>query len=74
MFSPSQSEMSAGSVGIGFAIPSNDVKRVLAQAERVPGASLIRFASEPWNPSENSDVGVVSVGAVFDGDHETGRH
>ena len=35
-FSPSQSEMSAGSVGIGFAIPSNDVKRVLFQAERVP--------------------------------------
>ena len=36
LFSPSQSEMSAGSVGIGFAIPSNDVKRVLAQAERAP--------------------------------------
>jgi S1-C subfamily serine protease len=34
LFSPSQSEMSAGSVGIGFAIPSNDVKRILAQAER----------------------------------------
>ena len=34
LFSPSQSEMSAGSVGIGFAIPSNDVKKVLAQAER----------------------------------------
>ena len=36
LFSPSQSERSAGSVGIGFAIPSNDVKRVLAQAERTP--------------------------------------
>jgi serine protease DegQ len=34
LFSPSQSEMSAGSVGIGFAIPSNDVKKILAQAER----------------------------------------
>jgi S1-C subfamily serine protease len=39
LFSPSQSEMSAGSVGIGFAIPSNDVRRVLAQAERVPARS-----------------------------------
>jgi S1-C subfamily serine protease len=36
LFSPSQSEMSAGSVGIGFAIPSNDVKTVLAKAERAP--------------------------------------
>ena len=27
LFSPSQSEMSAGNVGIGFAIPSNDVKK-----------------------------------------------
>jgi serine protease DegQ len=36
LFSPSQSEMAAGSVGIGFAIPSNDVKAVLAKAERVP--------------------------------------
>jgi serine protease DegQ len=36
LFSPSQSEMSAGSVGIGFAIPSNDVKNVLAKAERAP--------------------------------------
>jgi S1-C subfamily serine protease len=36
LFSPSQSEMSAGSVGIGFAIPSNDVKTVLAKAERTP--------------------------------------
>ena len=36
LFSPSQSERSAGNVGIGFAIPSNDVKRVLAQAERTP--------------------------------------
>jgi S1-C subfamily serine protease len=34
LFSPSQSEMSAGSVGIGFAIPINDVKKILAQAER----------------------------------------
>ncbi|HLO19632.1 MAG TPA: trypsin-like peptidase domain-containing protein [Sphingomicrobium sp.] len=34
LFSPSQNEMSAGSVGIGFAIPSNDVKRILAQAEQ----------------------------------------
>ncbi len=33
LFSPSQSEMSAGSVGIGFAIPINDVKKILAQAE-----------------------------------------
>jgi serine protease DegQ len=36
LFSPSQSEMSAGSVGIGFAIPSNDVKNLLAKAERAP--------------------------------------
>jgi S1-C subfamily serine protease len=34
LFSPSQNEMSAGNVGIGFAIPSNEVKKVLAQAER----------------------------------------
>ena len=34
LFSPSQSEAGAGNVGIGFAIPSNDVKKVLAQAER----------------------------------------
>jgi S1-C subfamily serine protease len=34
LFSPSQNEMGAGSVGIGFAIPINDVKNVLAQAER----------------------------------------
>jgi S1-C subfamily serine protease len=34
LFSPSQSETSAGNVGIGFAIPSNVVRRVLAQAER----------------------------------------
>lgn len=34
LFSPSQSEAAAGNVGIGFAIPSNDVKNVLAQAER----------------------------------------
>ena len=34
LFSPSQSETAAGNVGIGFAIPSNDVKKILAQAER----------------------------------------
>ena len=34
LFSPAQSQASAGNVGIGFAIPSNDVKRVLAEAEQ----------------------------------------
>jgi serine protease DegQ len=34
LFSPSQNEMAAGSVGIGFAIPSNDARKLLAQAER----------------------------------------
>jgi S1-C subfamily serine protease len=34
LFSPSQSETSAGNVGIGFAIPSAVVKQVLAEAER----------------------------------------
>jgi S1-C subfamily serine protease len=34
LFNPAQSEGSAGNVGIGFAIPSNVVKRVLAEAER----------------------------------------
>ena len=34
LFSPTQNEGSAGNVGIGFAIPSNVVKRVLAEAER----------------------------------------
>lgn len=34
LFSPTQSEASAGNVGIGFAIPSNDVKKLLAVAER----------------------------------------
>jgi len=34
LFSPSQSETAAGNVGIGFAIPSNDVKKIIAQAER----------------------------------------
>jgi S1-C subfamily serine protease len=34
LFSPSQSESSAGNVGIGFAIPSKVVKQVLAEAER----------------------------------------
>ena len=29
-----QSEAGAGNVGIGFAIPSNDVKKILAEAER----------------------------------------
>ena len=36
LFSPSSNEGSAGNVGIGFAIPSNVVKQVLAQAERAP--------------------------------------
>ena len=34
LFSPSQSESSAGNVGIGFAIPSDVVKKVLAEAEK----------------------------------------
>jgi S1-C subfamily serine protease len=34
LFSPSRNEASAGNVGIGFAIPSNDVRAVLAEAER----------------------------------------
>jgi len=34
LFSPSSSESSAGNVGIGFAIPSDVVKQVLAEAER----------------------------------------
>ena len=34
LFSPSQSQENAGNVGIGFAIPSDVVKDVLAQAER----------------------------------------
>ena len=34
LFSPSSSEGNAGNVGIGFAIPSNVVKQVLAEAER----------------------------------------
>src|SRR3954469_7999095 len=36
LFSPSMSESSAGNVGIGFAIPSNVVKQVLAEAEKAP--------------------------------------
>ena len=36
LFSPTSSESSAGNVGIGFAIPSNVVKQVLASAERAP--------------------------------------
>ena len=34
LFSPSSNEAGAGNVGIGFAIPSNVVKQVLASAER----------------------------------------
>jgi S1-C subfamily serine protease len=34
LFSPTQSENSAGNVGIGFAIPSKVVKQVVAEAER----------------------------------------
>ena len=34
LFSPSQSESGAGNVGIGFAIPSDVVKQVLAEAEK----------------------------------------
>jgi S1-C subfamily serine protease len=37
LFSPSQSQGSAGNVGIGFAIPSNVVKSVLAEAEKAKG-------------------------------------
>jgi S1-C subfamily serine protease len=36
LFSPTATESSAGNVGIGFAIPSNVVKQVLASAERAP--------------------------------------
>lgn len=38
LFSPSSSESGAGNVGIGFAIPSNVVKRVLSAAERAKSA------------------------------------
>ncbi|HEY8593388.1 MAG TPA: trypsin-like peptidase domain-containing protein [Sphingomicrobium sp.] len=34
LFSPSRNEAGAGNIGIGFAIPSNDVRKVLAEAER----------------------------------------
>jgi S1-C subfamily serine protease len=34
LFSPSTSESGAGNVGIGFAIPSNVIKQVLAEAEQ----------------------------------------
>ena len=34
LFSPTSSQSSAGNVGIGFAIPSNVVKQVIAEAER----------------------------------------
>jgi len=36
LFSPGTTESSAGNVGIGFAIPSNVVKQVLAEVERAP--------------------------------------
>lgn len=36
LFSPTSSESNAGNVGIGFAIPSNVVKQVIASAERAP--------------------------------------
>jgi S1-C subfamily serine protease len=36
LFSPSRNQAGAGNVGIGFAIPSNDVKRVLTKAEQAP--------------------------------------
>ena len=36
LFSPSSSESGAGNIGIGFAIPSNVVKQVLAEAEKAP--------------------------------------
>jgi S1-C subfamily serine protease len=36
LFSPGSSESSAGNVGIGFAIPSDIVRQVLASAERAP--------------------------------------
>jgi S1-C subfamily serine protease len=36
LFSPGSTESSAGNIGIGFAIPSNVVKQVLAEAEKVP--------------------------------------
>jgi S1-C subfamily serine protease len=39
LFSPAQSQMTAGNIGIGFAIPSNVVKRVLAAAEQSRGAA-----------------------------------
>lgn len=34
LFSPSRDESGAGNIGIGFAIPINDVRKVLAAAER----------------------------------------
>jgi S1-C subfamily serine protease len=36
LFSPTSTESNAGNVGIGFAIPSNVVKQVIASAERAP--------------------------------------
>jgi len=36
LFSPSTNQGGAGNVGIGFAIPSNVVKQVIAEAERAP--------------------------------------
>jgi serine protease Do/serine protease DegQ len=34
LFSPSRNQQGAGNIGIGFAIPSNEVKRVIAEAAR----------------------------------------
>jgi serine protease Do len=34
LFSPASNQSSAGNVGIGFAIPSNVVRQVVAQAEK----------------------------------------
>jgi S1-C subfamily serine protease len=39
LFSPAQSQMTAGNIGIGFASPSNVVKRVLAAAEQSRGSA-----------------------------------
>ena len=39
LFSPGSTESSAGNIGIGFAIPSNVVKQVLAEAEKVRSKS-----------------------------------
>ena len=39
LFSPAQSQTTAGNIGIGFAIPSNVVTRVLAAAEQSRGSA-----------------------------------